>query len=141
MKKLLALLGSRSIAVLGAETGLTLLRIFLGLSMALAHGLGKLPPQEGFVGFLDSMGLPAPGLMAWLAALAEFGGGLLLAAGLLTRFASLSIIITMTVAAFGAHGGDGFSEQEMALLYLFATLPFLFAGGGRVSADRALGLK
>lgn len=141
MKTFVALLGSRPLGLLGSEIGLFLLRIFVGLGMAMAHGMGKLPPKEGFVGFLESIGLPAPGLMAWLAALAEFVGGLLLAAGLLTRFASLAIIVTMAVAAFGAHGGDGFSEQEMALLYLFATLPFFFGGGGRLSLDRKLGLK
>lgn len=140
MKTLLSSLGSRPLACPCSDLGLSVLRIFLGLSMAFAHGVGKLPPKEGFVGFIEGIGLPAPWLMAWLAALAEFGGGLLLAAGLLTRFAAFGIIVTMLVAAFGAHGGDGFSEQELAFLYLFATLPFFLAGGGRLSADRTLGL-
>ncbi len=141
MKKILSFLGSRDSGCGCADIGLAVFRVFLGLSLALAHGWGKVPPQEGFVGYLGELGLPAPGLMAWLAGLAEFAGGLLLAAGLLTRFAAGSIMITMAVAAFMAHGGDGFSEQEMALLYLVGSLPFLMAGGGRLSADRVVGLK
>jgi putative oxidoreductase len=141
MKTALSLLGSRLPGCVCADLGLAFFRVFLGLAMALAHGMGKVPPKEGFVGYLEGLGLPAPGLMAWLAGLAEFAGGLLLAAGLLTRFAAFSILVTMAVAAFLAHGADGFSEQEMALLYLFGCLPFLLAGGGRFSADNALGLK
>ncbi len=32
-----------------ANAGLTLLRIFAGVSLALAHGTGKLPPAESFI--------------------------------------------------------------------------------------------
>ena len=32
-----------------ANVGLTVLRIFCGISLMLAHGMGKLPPSEQFV--------------------------------------------------------------------------------------------
>ena len=32
------------------------LRMFVGLSMAFGHGLGKVPPSEGFVNMLDGQG-------------------------------------------------------------------------------------
>lgn len=119
-----------------AELGLLGLRVFAGLAMALAHGLGKVPPPSGFVGAVEDLGFPSPMFFAWAAGLAELVGGLFLAAGFLTRFSAFFILVTMLVAAFGRHGGEGFAEQEMALLYAAAMLPFLFAGCGRVGVDQ-----
>ncbi len=134
-------------ASLWQDLSLTALRVFLGLAMAFGHGLGKLPPSEGFIGFVKSIQLfgtiplPLPEVQAWLAAIMEFGGGLLLAAGLMTRFGALTFVLTMTVAAFGAHWGDPIiakdgGSKEMALLYLLGALPFLFMGSGRFGLDR-----
>ena len=120
----------------GAELGLLGLRVFAGLAMALAHGIGKVPPSGGFVGAVEDIGLPAPLFFAWAAGLSEVVGGLFLAAGFLTRFAAFFLLVTMLVAAFGRHGGEGFAAQEMALLYAAATLPFLLAGCGRVGVDQ-----
>ena len=118
-----------------ADAGLLALRLFAGLSMAFAHGLGKLPISEGFAGGVAEMGFPAPGLFAWAAALAEFAGGLLLAFGLVTRPAGLSLLITMAVAAFVRHGGDPFAKRELALLYGAVALLFMLVGAGRFSVD------
>jgi putative oxidoreductase len=120
------------------DFGLFLWRLFLGASMAVAHGWGKIPVSEGFVQGVGSLGFPVPVVFAWAAALSEFLGGILLALGLATRFAALSVIITMGVAAFGMHLNDGFSGMEMALLYFVGAMPFLFYGAGRFSLDRAL---
>jgi len=128
--------GGSGPASTGSELGLLGLRVFTGLSMALAHGLGKVPPPSGFIGGVEDLGFPAPEFFAWAAALAELVGGLFLAAGFLTRFSAFFILVTMLVAAFGRHAGDGFAEQEMALLYAAATLPFLLAGCGRVGVDQ-----
>lgn len=117
------------------DVALAILRVFIGLTMAFSHGLGKLPPNEMLIGGVSGMGFPAPELFAWLAALAEFAGGLLLAAGLLTRPAALTVIITMLVAVFGVHAADSFQQKEMALLYLFIALFFLLHGAGRWSLD------
>src|ERR671918_92393 len=75
-----------------ADAGLLLLRVFTGLSLAIAHGWDKVPPSARFITRVGEMGLPAPELFAWLAALAEFGGGLLLAAGLFTRPVALFVV-------------------------------------------------
>ncbi len=103
--------------------------------MSFGHGLGKIPPSDEFVTGIAGLGFPAPHLFAWLAGLAEFAGGLLLAAGLLTRFASLSIFVTMFVAAFVAHGPDSFEVKELALLYMFVAIAFFLAGAGDWSID------
>ncbi|CAN5781896.1 hypothetical protein BH23GEM5_BH23GEM5_03830 [soil metagenome] len=48
-----------------ADVGLMLLRGFTGLALALAHGLGKLPPNPRFVERVGGFGFPAPELFAW----------------------------------------------------------------------------
>lgn len=113
-----------------------ILRLFAGLTMAFAHGLGKIPPPEMLVQGLGAMGFPAPEFFAWAAALAEFAGGLLLALGLLTRPAAFFMAFTMAVAAFGAHAADPFQKKEMALLYLVISLFFVIYGAGKFSIDR-----
>jgi putative oxidoreductase len=118
------------------DYGLLVVRAFTGLSLAFAHGWGKVPPQAGFISMVENMGMPA--LFAWLAALAEFGGGLLLAAGLLTRPTSLVLVLHFAVVAFVAHAGDPFGRRELALFFLFVAALFLCAGGGRYSVDALL---
>ena len=119
----------------GADAGLLLLRAFAGVALALAHGLGKLPPKPGFVAGVEEMGFPAPMLFAWLAGLSEFGGGLLVAIGLLTRPAAFFVLFTMLVAAFVRGAGDPFTDIEKALLFGVIALFLLFAGAGRYSVD------
>ena len=57
------------------DIGILILRVFAGLALALAHGVGKLPPTQGFIDNLGTMGVPVPTASAWAAALAEFCGG------------------------------------------------------------------
>lgn len=121
-----------------ADVGLTALRVGAGLALALAHGYGKIPPSDGFIGGVESMGFPLPGLFAWAAALAEFVGGLLLAVGLATRPAALFILSTMSVAFFIRHGDDAFKVKELAFAYGLIMVAFLLSGAGRFSIDRLL---
>lgn len=120
------------------DFGLLLLRLFAGASLALAHGINKLPPSERFVGGVVDMGFPAAPAFAWAAGMAETFGGLLLAIGLLTRPAAFFIVVTMAVAAFLRQAGDPFVERELALLYGAVAMQFLFTGPGRLSLDALL---
>ncbi len=129
------LFGTAGVECPVGDAGLTLLRVFAGLSLALAHGLGKMPPGEKFVAGVAELGFPAPGLFAWAAALAELAGGLLVAVGLATRPAAAMAGFTMLVAAFGRHAADPYAKKEMALLYLGIMLAFVVMGGGRFSLD------
>lgn len=113
--------------------GLLFFRVTTGLMMAFAHGMGKIPPSAKFIGYVSSMGMP--GFMAWGAALAEFLGGILIAAGLMTRLNSAALAITMAVAAFMAHGADPFQKQEKALLYLVCNAFIFIVGPGKLSLD------
>ena len=121
------------------ELSITLLRVFVGLTMALTHGLSKLPPNAMLVDGVASMGFPAPEFFAWAAALAEFVGGLFLAIGFLTRPASIFLGFTMFMAAFNIHLHDSFDKKEMSLLYLAVCVVFAVRGGSKFSADAFLG--
>lgn len=93
---------------------------------------GKL---DVFAAGLEAQGYPAPMLMAVLAALAESLGGLFVVLGLLTRPAAFTTVVTMGVAAFVQHGGDGWAKQELPLTYLAMGLALVVAGGGRYGLD------
>lgn len=131
-------LGSATISPPLADAALTLVRVFAGLSLALAHGSAKLPPSEGFVTGVGQMGFPVPIFWSWAAGLSEFVGGLLLAAGLATRPAAFFIACTTATAGFIRHAPDPYQRKELALLYLTVALMFLVIGSGRLGLDRFL---
>lgn len=118
------------------DLGLLVFRLFVGLSMALAHGLGKLPPNDQLIGGVEAIGFPLPLVFAWLAGLSEFAGGLAIAAGLFTRYAALFLGFTMAVAAFIVHSADAYQNKELAYMYLASCVLLLFTGAGRFSFDR-----
>lgn len=124
-----------------ADCGLLVLRVWLGLSMSLLHGKGKLLGfKEMSAKFLDPFGIGPTASLA-LAVFAELFCGVLLAAGLLTRFAALNLVITMSVAFFIAHKGSlaqGPGSGEMAFIYLAGFVALLISGGGRFSLDTLL---
>jgi putative oxidoreductase len=131
------------------DFGLFILRAGFGLAMAIGHGIGKVyhdgsvGMSDQFLGFVKSMSLPAPTAMAWLAALTEFLGGILLALGLLTRPVAIALVINMSVAAFVAMEDAplfslGGPNKEYPLLFLVVFLTFVFTGAGRFSFDKFL---
>lgn len=121
------------------------LRVPIGIIMA-AHGSQKLFGWFGGHGleatgqWLASAGL-APGfMMALLAGSAEFFGGVALVLGFMTRPAAAVTALTMMVALFWVHWGNGFFLDqhgiEYALALLSATSALFFMGGGRYSVDK-----
>ena len=121
-----------------ANAGLALLRIFTGVSLAVAHGIGKIPPGEGLINRTGDLGFPMPVMFAWAAALSEFLGGILLALGLFTRLAGFFIAFTMLVALIGVHGADPYQKQELAFMYFFIAVAFMLKGSGDWSIDSFL---
>jgi putative oxidoreductase len=132
------LLGPATSGARATDIGLLVVRLFAGLALAFAHGIGKVPPSGRFVERVAGMGFPAPELFAWLAATAEFGGGLLLALGLLTRPAALLVAGNFLVVAGLAHAGDPFGDREKPLLFLAIAVLLALAGPGRYSLDAVL---
>ncbi|MFZ8934394.1 MAG: DoxX family protein [Bacteriovoracaceae bacterium] len=122
--------------------GLLILRVSAGLAMAFGHGLGKLPPSDGFIGMIQSkMGLPLPTVMAWLAGLGEFLGGLFMALGIMTRPSALFMAAVMFMATFNFHLSDPFAAKEKALLFLIIGLTVVFTGPGKYSLDEIISNK
>lgn len=66
-----------------------------------------MPYESTVYWFGEILGMPLPTLMAFLAGWTEISGAVLLAAGLLTRFISVPLMITMLVAAFAVHWENG----------------------------------
>ena len=130
------LFGSARIDSQAGNLGLAVLRVFAGLSLSLAHGLMKFPPPDGFVAAVAGMGLPAPIVFAWLSALTETVGGLLLAAGLGTRAVAIAIAGNMAVAGVLRHAADPYDAKERAFLFLAVAVAFVALGGGRFALDR-----
>ena len=131
----------------------TLVRVGVGSAMVV-NGAGKvfgIGPRavgiDAFAAYLASLGLPAPMFFSWAAALAEFGGGLLLLLGLFTRVAALFIAVTMLVAALLVHVPSGFPTTSVGTAYtigeytwvLIATsVSLIISGPGRYSLERAV---
>ena len=83
------------------------LRIYLAPIFILA-GYGKLTELESTAyWFGEYLGMPAPMLMAVLAGLAEFVGGIALLIGLAVRAWAIPLMVTMAVAAYTAHWDAG----------------------------------
>jgi putative oxidoreductase len=114
---------------------LSLLRFFAGFLM-LWHGSQKL------FNFPYSERGGADGAFMIFAGVLEFGGGILIAIGLFTRWSAFLLSGTMAVAYWMAHGTSAFlpiqNKGELAVLYCFVYLYLFFAGGGSWSLDNLL---
>jgi putative oxidoreductase len=132
----------------GFDAGMLLLRLVVGLTMA-AHGAQKLfgsfggPGLAGTAHFLEQMGFRPGELHALLSGGAEFGGGLLLALGLLTPLGAAAVTGSMLAAIATVTWQNGFISAkggyEYNLVLIASALAVAFAGPGRLSVDEALG--
>jgi putative oxidoreductase len=124
-----------------------LVRVTTGL-LLVPHGAQKLFGWFGGYGiagteqfFASKLGLPP--WVAVLAGLVEFGGGLLLCLGLVTRVAAALVVGLMTVAVIQVHLPNGFfwtkGGYEYPLLWGILALSFAIRGGGRFSLDALIG--
>lgn len=136
MKKIL--FGYTPILNENVNFGLLVMRVFTGLSLALAHGIGKIPPSEGFINGISEMGFPIPGFFGWMSGIAEFFGGILITLGFATRPFALLIGINMGVAAFLMHAEDPFTGKEKALLFFIIALFIFITGAGKYSVDKVI---
>ena len=130
--------------------GLLILRVVVGLSLA-AHGAQKVFGWFGGYGltgtgqFLEQLGFRPGRLHAAQAGLAEFLGGLFLAAGFLTPLAAAAVVAVMLVAAVSVHLKSGFFASnggyEYVLALAGAAVALAFTGPGGLSLDHALGIR
>ncbi|MCB5907067.1 DoxX family protein [Streptomyces pinistramenti] len=129
----------------GYDTGLLLLRLALGLTMA-AHGAQKLfgwfdgPGLDGIGQFFTASGYPAGHAMAVVAGLTETLGGLGLVFGLFTPLAAAALVGTMINALAVKWGGGFFAPKgvEYELLLTIGAAALALTGPGRYAVDRVL---
>lgn len=120
--------------------GLLVLRVVLGIIL-IAHGKGKIFGGLGrHMEFVGSLGVPS-----WLGVLSagtEFFGGILLIAGLLTRFASIAVVLEMLVIIFKVHlkgGLVGKEGYEFPLSLCAMAFLLIWSGAGPISLDWLFG--
>lgn len=123
------------------DLGLLILRVGLGFMFVL-HGWPKIQggtaTWERLGGAMANLGLSfAPVFWGLMAALSEFGGGLLLILGLFTKPASTLMAFTMLIATLMHHNaGDNFMHQTsrpLELMIVFVAIMML--GPGKFSLD------
>ena len=116
-------------------------RIVVGVVFA-GTGWNKLMHLPQIVQNFRGLGIPAPEILTPFVSGVEFLGGLLLLFGLLTRFASVPLMVVMVVAIATAKWGEvdsletllGF--EEVSYFVMFAWLGI--AGPGPVSLDHLI---
>jgi len=123
-------------------------RVVIGVCFAV-HALGKLGlvgggDMQGFVAWLEELGVPYAPVQARIAMLSELVGGSLLALGLFARPACVLLIATMIVATRLGHRDAGYlitndppgAEYTINLAVICGM--FLLFGPGVVSLDYLL---
>lgn len=119
---------------------LLILRVWLGMTMLINHGVGKLTTfSEKAADFPDPLGV-GHGTSLALVVFAEVFASMLLIMGFVTRFAALVLAVNLTVAFLFVHKGmlSGGHSGELAFIYLAGYITLLLAGAGRVSVDKAV---
>jgi putative oxidoreductase len=135
------------------DWGLLILRIALGV-VFIAHGWPKLNPNgpmkgpAGFAAGLKQMGIPLPLFFAWVVALLETAGAVLLILGLGTCVLAIGLTVNMLVATFRAllPAGATFTSMmggprwEEEFLLAAGSLALFLTGAGAISLDSLLGI-
>jgi len=123
-----------------ADLTLLLIRIVFGYAFII-HGWSKILNPFHWMG-ADAQ---VPAFFQALAAISEFGGGIALILGLLTRLSSLGLFFTMTVAIYShifIYGNTFISKEnpsyELPVIYVLLSLLFIVIGPGRFSLDKKI---
>lgn len=121
-----------------------LLRI-LGSAMFLTHGWPKMfgdraQPFLSSQGGMDFFGIDVGINMLWIAGFIELFGGLLLVAGLFTRYLAALAALLMVMAYLAAHPAwfPTLNNGELAAMYFLVYLCIYAYGPGRFSLDHLL---
>jgi putative oxidoreductase len=129
------------------------LRAMVGFGLVM-HGYAKLARgPETFAVVLHTLGVPLPGLLAWLTTIVELIGGIAVLAGAFLPLVSIPLAIVLMTALFTVHRPYGFFSvklvavtstgttfgpvgYEIVLLYLAALAALALGGAGPLSVDR-----
>ena len=118
------------------------------------HGYAKLVRgPEHFVKILHALGVPLPGLMAWIVIIVELVGGVAVLMGTFARWVSIPLSAILLVSMFSVLLPNGFTSirleaitsagiqlgkpgYEIDLLYLACLMMMVLGGTGPFSLDR-----
>ena len=119
------------------EFGLLLLRVGLGVAF-MCHGFPRLiGGADEWRDMGSDVGLPAPAVFGFIAAVSLTLVGLLLMLGLYFRVACILLAATMAGAlVYHLRDGDPFREYAHALESLIVFVSLLFIGPGKHSVDK-----
>lgn len=122
-----------------SSLSLVLMRVCAGLILAV-HGWPKIQAPMKAAGMVESLGFFPGTLWSPLLAVTEFVGGLMLAAGFLTRVAATgaTIMLLVTIYLHAYLQGRGAGGAELSILWATITFFFVAHGGGAISVDRLL---
>ncbi|MET0821665.1 MAG: DoxX family protein [Aeromicrobium sp.] len=125
----------------GTDIGLLIIRVAVGVVVG-AHGLQKVfgwfdgPGIDGFAGALGDMGFTrGTTFLAWVTALSEVGGGLLLALGLLTPVGAAAVLGVGLNIVYLQRSDPFIGGWELPALFSAVALGLLFSGPGRIAVD------
>ena len=137
--------GLASFYNLGAPLAYAFTRVVMGL-LFLPSGIDKMflgGHARIAEGNIAALGLEPRYAWAWTVAGVELFGAILMIVGLFTRPAAFAIAAQLAVITFGIQIKSGYFWSgrgfEVGLLMMLVFLAFCFGGGGRWSADRAIG--
>ena len=123
------------------DLGLLIIRLGVGLSFALIHGLPKmLGGPSGWEKIGGAMGYVGihflPMFWGFMASATEAVGGIFIVLGLFFRPACIFMAFTMLVASLMMISKEGFGDASHAIEVGFVFLGLLFIGPGKYSVDR-----
>jgi len=124
-----------------SDFGILLLRIGIGISFIFIHGwkkfFGGVETWEKIGSAMPTFGINFISIFwGFMAAMSEFGGGILLVLGLFTRTTSFFMATTMIVAASKHLSNlDPWSRVFYPIEMLSIFLALIFIGAGKYSLD------
>lgn len=121
------------------DLALLLLRIGVGVIFVIS-GWGKLTGIEGVQQFFGGVGIPMAAVMAWVVALVEFAGGLMILVGYKVEVPGYLLAFVMLVAIFVLLGREdsGFSTIRLEIMLLLTSLSISILDTGKYSLEDML---
>ena len=103
---------------------------FLLAVVFIPNGIMKLSDIAGTAGYFESLGFPAPTLVAWGSGIFELAAGLAIVAGFQTRIAALLLSAFCVATALLGHIGQGGDDATLAFMHMQAFLKDVGLSGG-----------